>query len=200
MVDLSLVNVCIFYFCPLFFNYEFIYNLKIYTKKIDNLKTNLFINNRINKMKKILAITSLLFASLSLFGAQACVQFFGGDFKLDNDAMPSNVKISKAGKAGLSIDLDVSSTKWQTLKIVGTAQKKTTLRLMYYSKRGKNAMPVFFDNIKVNGQLLPNGDFSSGDFDSWFLRSLLNVDNEENYPSIVFFFILCFLLLLRNFF
>ena len=120
-------------------------------------------------MKKILAITSLLFASLSLFGAQACVQFFGGDFKLDNDAMPSNVKISKVGKAGLSIDLDVDSTKWQTLKIVGTAEKKMSLRLMYNSKKGKNAMPVFFDNIKVNGQLLPNGDFSSGDFDSWFL-------------------------------
>ena len=89
-------------------------------------------------MKKISAIISVLFASLSLFGAQASVQFFGGGFKLDNDAMPSNVKISKVGKAGQSIDLDVDSIEWRTLKIVGTAEKKMSLRLMYNSKKGKN--------------------------------------------------------------
>ena len=135
-------------------------------------------------MKKIITASLLsLLASASLFGAQASVQIFGNGFTLDKETLPTGAKVGKVGKAGVSVDFDIGTDKWKNVKLRGNVEKNATLRFIFSSKKSKTASAVMLDNLKLDGELLPNGDFASENFDGWILsKKKKNLELTE--PSV----------------
>ena len=150
-------------------------------------------------MKKAIITALLFFVCASAFATQfgskmatrtasAEILFFGG-FDLDKDNLPNGFKAIKSGKAGRGVEFIASSDKWKTAKIVGTVSSNKQIRMMLRSKTRKNEI-VYFDNLKINGELVPNGDFSSDNFDGWYLpknkkdiKPQLSIIPEKNGPS-----------------
>ena len=143
-------------------------------------------------MKKAIITALLFFVCAFAFATQigskmatrtatAEILFFGG-FDLDVDNLPNGFKAIKSGKAGKGVEFVATSDKWKTAKIVGTVSSNKSIRMMLRSKPKKNEI-VYFDNLKINGELVPNGDFSSDNFADWYLPK--NKKNVKPQFSII---------------
>ena len=131
-------------------------------------------------MKKILIFLSF-FVSAVAFSSQeigekiaqktmeAEVLFYGANFQIDEGSLPADFKVNSQSKKNVGGVYQTRDDKWKTLTLSGTANANGNLRIMLRSQSKKGAVPVYFDNLKINGQLVANGDFSSESFDGWFL-------------------------------
>ena len=141
-------------------------------------------------MKKIIVTLASVLAYTSVFAgnqfgekmsaikAKAEIITFS-NFDFDTENLPKGFTQIKTGKAGKGLEFTAVADKWQTAKFSGTAKRKGSVRFMFRSKLGERNI-LYFDNLKINGKLVPNGDFSSGTIDGW------SVSKEHKNPEVVY--------------
>ncbi len=82
----------------------------------------------------------------------------------------------------VTFDLTGREGSWESRKITFVPEKDGVVSIQFfslYSKGKQSVYGTFFDNIAVNGILLPNGDFEQGD-EGWKIR---NYPGGEKFPA-----------------
>lgn len=79
----------------------------------------------------------------------------------------SNAIITKRDEGGIDAIYEARSTRWRTMKVAFIAEADMSATIFMMSNKPKTSM--YFDNIKINGKLIPNGDFQNG-LNNWKIK------------------------------